>query len=183
MKKDNATPSRRLLRRGALAGLLAASGVLLSFVSFPVGPARIFPFQHSLNVMTGVLLGPWWALGSACVTSLIRNLMGTGSVFAFPGSMIGAFLAGAAAESLKDLSPSSSARFSAPAAALGEIVGTGIIGAWVCASLLAPAVGKGGAFSFWASSFLMSCVPGAVMGAALTGLLRRTQFLRKFLEQ
>lgn len=85
-----------IFKKALAAGILAGAGVALSFVSIPVGPTRCFPFQHSINVIAGVLLGPFWAVGAAFTTSLIRNMMGTGSLFAFPGSMFGAFLVGMA---------------------------------------------------------------------------------------
>lgn len=56
-------------------------------------------------------------------------MLGTGSLLAFPGSMIGAALAGLAYSRYKTL----------PAAMAGEIFGTGIIGgfvAWIMATLL-----------------------------------------------
>lgn len=65
-----------------------------SLFSFPIGIAKCAPVQSLVNVLSGIILGPWWALGQALATSILRNLLGTGTVFAFPGSMIGAFLAG-----------------------------------------------------------------------------------------
>ena len=76
-----------IFKKALAAGILAGAGVALSFVSIPVGPTKCFPFQHSINVIAGVLLGPFWAVGTAFTTSLIRNMMGTGSLFAFPGSI------------------------------------------------------------------------------------------------
>ena len=67
-----------------LAALLAAAAVLLAPFSFPVGPSRCFPFQHTINAVAGVLLGPWWAVGSAFVASLIRYTTGMGTILAFP---------------------------------------------------------------------------------------------------
>lgn len=43
-----------------------------------------------------VLLGPWYALGMGFAAALIRNVLGLGSLLAFPGSMIGALLCGLA---------------------------------------------------------------------------------------
>ena len=78
-----------------LAGLFIAITVVFSaFIVIPIGVAKAAPVQHFMNVLTAVILGPWYAMGCAFVTSLIRNLMGTGSILAFPGSMIGALLAG-----------------------------------------------------------------------------------------
>ena len=156
---------RMIFRKAVLAGLLAAAGVALSVVSIPMGPTKCFPFQHTINVLAGIFLGPWWAVGAAFATSAVRNMMGTGSLFAFPGSMFGALFVGAAARML----PGKYRIY----AALAEPVGTGIVGAWVGANILGPMIGKGIGFFFFSCSFLMSSVPGAAIGAALFWCLSR----------
>lgn len=65
-----------------------------------------------------VLLGPGYAVGMAFAAALIRNLLGLGSLLAFPGSMIGALLCGVAYKLCPKL----------PAAYAGEFCGTGILG-------------------------------------------------------
>lgn len=154
-----------LLKKAVLAGALAAAGVVLSVVSIPMGPTKCFPFQHTINVLAGIVLGPWWAVGAAFTTSVIRNLLGTGSLFAFPGSMFGALFVGLAARALPE-------KYRI-AAACAEPAGTGIVGAWVGAKLLGPAIGKSVGFYFFSGSFLISSVPGALIGAALVWALRR----------
>lgn len=158
-----------LLRRAALAGMFAAAGVVLSVVSIPVGPTKCFPFQHAINVVAGVTLGPAWAVGAAFTTSLIRNMLGTGSLFAFPGSMFGALFDGVAAMLLP--------RKYRIAAALAEPLGTGIVGAWTSAAVVAPFMGKNLGFAFFSASFMMSCVPGAAIGAAVLWCLRKRLLL------
>ena len=158
-----------LLRRAALAGMFAAAGVVLSVVSIPVGPTKCFPFQHAINVIAGVTLGPAWAVGAAFTTSLIRNMLGTGSLFAFPGSMFGALFDGVAAMLLP--------RKYRIAAALAEPLGTGIVGAWTSAAVVAPFMGKNLGFAFFSASFMMSCVPGAAIGAAVLWCLRKRLLL------
>ena len=158
-----------LLRRAALAGMFAAAGVVLSVVSIPVGPTTCFPFQHAINVVAGVTLGPAWAVGAAFTTSLIRNMLGTGSLFAFSGSMFGALFDGVAAMLLP--------RKYSIAAALAEPLGTGIVGAWTSAAVVAPFMGKNLGFAFFSASFMMSCVPGAAIGAAVLWCLRKRLLL------
>ncbi len=153
------------IKKSIFAGALAAAGVVLSVVSIPMGPTKCFPFQHSINVVAGVLLGPWWAVGAAFITSLIRNLLGTGSLFAFPGSMFGAFFVGAAARML----PKRRKIF----AACAEPIGTGIVGAWASALFLASQSGQSVGFTFFSASFLISSVPGALIGAAMLHCLKK----------
>lgn len=108
--------------------------------------------------MSGIILGPWWALGQALATSILRNLLGTGTVFAFPGSMIGAFLAGWLYQ-----------KFKKPVlAVLGEVVGTGLVGALVAVPLAMLLFGKGGLMLF-----IPSFSASAVVGAALAYVLVR----------
>ena len=154
-----------LFRKAVLAGVLAAAGVALSVVSIPMGPTKCFPFQHTINVLAGIVLGPWWAVRAASTTSVIRNLLATGSLFAFPGSMFGALFVGLAARALPE-------KYKI-AAACAEPAGTGIVGAWVGAKLLGPAIGKSVGFLFFSGSFLVSSVPGAVIGAALVWALNK----------
>ena len=59
------------------------------FIRIPVGYSLILPIQHFTNMLLAVLLGPWYALAGAFSISIFRNMIGTGSIFAFPGSMIG----------------------------------------------------------------------------------------------
>ncbi len=154
-----------ILKKASLAGALSAAGVVLSVVSIPMGPAKCFPFQHTINVIAGIVLGPWWAAGSAFVTSLIRNLAGTGSLFAFPGSIFGALFVGLASRFLPE-------KYKI-AASCAEPVGTGIVGAWAGALILGPAIGKSVGFWFLAGSFLISSVPGAAIGAAVLWSLKK----------
>lgn len=156
--------NRERLRNLALAGLFAALGVLLSGLSVPVGPTRCFPAQHALNALAGVLLGPWWAAGTATVTSLLRVSLGTGTLFAFPGSIPGALAVGFAAALLPDRLK--------PLGALAEPLATCTLGAWICAAWLGPAMGKSVGYAFLAGAFGASSVPGALLGLGLLAALR-----------
>ena len=127
-----------------------------SLFSFPIGIAKCAPVQSLVNVLSGIILGPWWALGQALATSILRNLLGTGTVFAFPGSMIGAFLAGWLYH-----------KFKKPVlAVLGEVVG--LVGALVAVPLAMLLFGKGGLMLF-----IPSFSASAVVGAALAYVLVR----------
>jgi energy coupling factor transporter S component ThiW len=148
-----------------LAALFATLTVLLSPISFPVGPSRCFPFQHAVNAVAGVILGPFWACGAAFVTSLIRNTLGTGTLLAFPGSMFGALTVGFAAKLLPERR-----RFWA---ALTEPLATGTLGAWVAALIASTAGGREAMFVTLSVAFLISSAPGAIIGCFLLRLLRR----------
>ena len=83
------------IRPLAFTALFVALGVLLGhLVYIPIGVAKCFPMQHAINVLLASLLGTRYAVSGAFTISLLRNLLGTGSILAFPGSLCGAFLAG-----------------------------------------------------------------------------------------
>lgn len=162
MKTLDLTGEISRLRALTLAGLLCASAVLLSGLSFPVGPTRCFPFQHAVNVVAGVLLGPWWAAGAAFTAALIRNLLGTGTPFAFPGSIPGALAVGLAWR-----------LFRHDGAALAEPLGTGLVGALISAFVVAPALGKSVGLTVFMPAFLASSLPGSIVGLLVLTTLRR----------
>nr|WP_252896078.1 energy coupling factor transporter S component ThiW [Veillonella rogosae] len=45
------------MKKLIIASICVALGVVLSTTSIPVGPARIFPFQHMINVILAVVVG------------------------------------------------------------------------------------------------------------------------------
>lgn len=102
----------------ALAGILCAVAVVGSLFSFPVFGSKCAPVQHMVNILCAVLLGPAYGLGVAFSASLLRNLLGLGSLMAFPGSMFGALLCGLAWKAWHKLLPT----------LLAEVLGTAILG-------------------------------------------------------
>jgi energy coupling factor transporter S component ThiW len=151
-------------RKLVLAALFAGLGVLLSSFAIPVGGARVFPFQHTINAVAGVLLGPWWAAGSALVTATLRVSLGTGSLFAFPGSPFGAIAVGLAYRFLRR-----------DEAALFEPIGTVFVGATLGALLISPLLGEaaGGLLALMVA-FALSSIPGAIIGYLVLKALRKT---------
>lgn len=137
----------------ALSGVLIGISVIFGTFSIPVGAAKISPIQHFVNVVGAVTLGPMYAVANAFITSIIRNIMGTGSLLAFPGSMVGAFLAGILYK-----------KFRKPSiAVLGEIIGTGILGAILAYPVAALILGKQVAVFVYVIPFISSCSVGAII--------------------
>lgn len=141
--------------------IAAITTVSSSFIYIPVGFAKIFPVQHFANVLSAVLLGPWYAVLQAFLSSTIRNMMGTGSIFAFPGSMIGAFLAALLYSRTKKLA----------FAAAGEVFGTGILGALATYPIAVLFLGQEATLFGFMPAFLISSLTGALMGYALLKLM------------
>ena len=155
-------------RTVARAVILVAIGVALSpFTSIPIGIAKINPTQHFVNVVSAVLLGPWWATGVAMIIGILRNALGTGTLLAFPGGMIGAFLAGVLYRMTRNVY----------LGALGEVIGTGLIGAVVSALLVAPfLLGKQMALGALIIAFSGSTILGSILGVLGLKLLERAGF-------
>lgn len=152
-----------------VAALFAALAVILSGFSIPMGIARVFPIQHAVNILLGVLLGPWYAVGAAFVTSVIRVIMGTGSLLAFPGSMIGAYLSGLVYRKTQNIG----------FAFIGEVAGTGIIGALAAYPVAAFILGREAALVGFIIPFSSSSCVGAAMSAVLLSAFKRTGSLEK----
>ena len=151
-------------RKLALAGMYAAVGVVCSTFYIPIGITKCFPVQHMINVLCAVTLGPAYAVMCAFVISLTRNLLGTGTPLAFTGSMVGALFAGILYNKTKKI------HF----AALGEMFGTGIIGALLCYPVARFLLGntKVAWFGF-VIPFSVSTVCGAGIGYILLIALNR----------
>ena len=150
------------IRKLTIAGVLVVVG---SLFSIPVFGAKCSPVQHMVNVLGAVLLGPGYAVGMAFAAALIRNLLGLGSLLAFPGSMIGALLCGVAYRLCPKL----------PAAYAGEVFGTGILGGLASYPIAAVLMGntKAALFTF-VPSFLISTAVGAAISVLVLSALKRT---------
>ncbi|MGD6857887.1 energy coupling factor transporter S component ThiW [Bacillus infantis] len=146
------------------AAMMAAVGTLSSSMLYiPLGFTKVFPVQHLLNVLSAVLLGPYYAVAQAFCISLLRNLMGTGSVFAFPGSMTGALLAALLYSRTKKLSM----------AFTGEVIGTGIIGALLSYPLATMIMGQKAALFGFIPLFIFSSTAGALLGIIILAILKK----------
>jgi energy-coupling factor transport system ATP-binding protein len=151
-------------RDAARAVILVAIAVALSPFFIPVGISKCFPAQHMINVIAAVMLGPAYAIGIAFAAALLRNLLGLGTLLAFPGGMIGAFLAGLAYRVSKNMY----------LAGLGEIIGTGLLGALTSAWLIGPVLmGKSMAVGTLVIAFSISTIGGTLLGLAVLKVLRR----------
>ena len=156
----------------ALAGVLCAVAVVGSMFSFPVFGSKCAPVQHMVNVLCAVLLGPWYGVAVAFVASLLRNLLGLGSLMAFPGSMCGALLCGILYNKTKNLL----------ATLAGEVFGTGIIGgllAWPVAVFLMGKAAGDIAFYAYIVPFLVSTVGGSIIAGVVLIALEKNSTLKK----
>ena len=159
------------VKKLALAAVFCAVAVVGSLFSFPVFGSKCAPVQHMVNVLCAVLLGPGWGLGAAFCASLIRHLLGLGSLMAFPGSMCGALLCGLVYKKTKNL----------PLTLVGEVFGTGIIGgllSWPVAILFMGKSAGDIAFYAYVVPFLVSTVGGSILAGILVFSLEKSGALK-----
>ena len=162
------------IKKLTLTAFLAAIAVAGSLFSFPVLGSRCSPIQHLVNVMCAVLLGPWYGLAAAFLAALIRTILGLGTLLAFPGSMCGALLSSLLYKWIKKL----------PAAYVGEVVGTGIIGGVLAYPIAAVLMGNQTAALFtFVVPFLISTVVGTIMAIVITMTMQKTKVLAKLQQQ
>lgn len=150
-----------------LSGMFVALAVVLSTFSIPVGGSKCFPIQHMVNVLAAVFLGPGYGLGIAFCTSLIRNLLGTGTLLAFPGSMVGALCCGLVYRYTGKLTLTY----------VAEVIGTGIIGGLLAYPVAAFVMGKEVALFVYVIPFLVSTVGGTIIAAILVTVLKHNHVL------
>lgn len=150
-----------------LSGILIAIATVLGTFSIPILGAKASPIQHFVNVIAGVSLGPIYGVACAFISALIRNILATGSILAFPGSMVGVFFAGILYKKFKEIE----------FAVIGEVIGTGIIGAMLAYPLAAFVLGKEVALFVYIVPFSIS----AILGSIMAYILLKIKVIREFL--
>lgn len=126
-----------------------------------------------INAVLGVLLGPFWTAIAATFIGIIRNMLGVGTLYAFPGGIPGGIVVGIVYWLLKHLKISEKKRL---ISAFTEPIGTLLIGAPLALFLVASWMGsqdllnltaeKGAllAFSIFSAGWALSCVSGSIIG-------------------
>ena len=150
-----------------LSGMFVALAVVLSTFSIPIGGSKCFPIQHMVNVLAAVFLGPAYGVGIAFCTSLIRNILGTGTLLAFPGSMVGALCCGLVYKYTGKLTLTY----------IAEVIGTGIVGGLLAYPVAAFIMGKEVALFVYVVPFLVSTIGGTIIAAILVTVLRHNHVL------
>ena len=146
------------IRKLTFAALFVAIGVFSAhLVYIPIGIAKCFPIQSTINILLAVLIGTRYSVSAAFSISILRNILGTGSLLAFPGSMIGAFLAGILYKKTNHIL----------GAIVGELIGTGIIGSLVAFPIAKFIIGSQVGALFFVIPFLVSATGGSMIAYLL----------------
>ena len=159
---------KKVLRLVVMA-MLIGLGVVISPILRIEG---MCPMAHLINITCAVLLGPWYALLCATLIGIIRmTIMGIPPL-ALTGAVFGAVLSGI-------LYRISDGRIWA--AVIGEIIGTGIIGAIVSYPVMTLLYGRTGlTWIFYVPMFISGTLIGGTIAFFLLLTLSRSGTLREF---
>ena len=153
--------SKALLKMMVLS-MLIALGVVISPILRVEG---MCPMAHLINIVCSVFLGPWYSLLCATLIGIIRMLTMGIPPLALTGAIFGAFFSGLFYRLSKG---------KILCAVLGEVFGTGIIGALMSYPVMTFLWGKEGlTWGFYIPSFIC----GTLIGGSIAYVL-----LRKFAE-
>jgi energy coupling factor transporter S component ThiW len=151
--------SKSILKMVVLA-MLIAIGVVISPILRVEG---MCPMAHFINIVCSVFMGPWYSLLCAFIIGVIRMVLMGIPPLALTGAIFGAFLSGVFYKLSKG---------KLLCAVLGEIIGTGIIGAIVSYPVMTLIWGKDGLSLFF---YVPSFICGTLIGGSIAYF-----FLRKY---
>ncbi len=160
------------VKKICIAGILCAITVAGSTLSFPVLGSKCAPVQHIVNILSAVILGPYYGVLIAFISSTLRNILGLGSLMAYPGSMFGALLCGVAYKLTKNI----------PITLGAEVFGTSVLGglfAYPVAVFIMGVDNADIAFYSYIIPFFISTFAGAVISAFIIATLKKANLLHK----
>jgi energy coupling factor transporter S component ThiW len=143
--------------------------VLNTFVYFPA----MAPFQHFVDVVAAVFLGPWWSCLSAFLCGIMRMISGR-TIQSVTGAVFGPILGGLLWKKTKNIY----------LVCVGEIIGTGLLGAMASYPLMKWFYALDGQSPFYYIPFYTpSAVVGGIMGVMVLLILKRAKVLDRFLAE
>ncbi len=162
--------SKNLIKLTFLA-MMVAIGVVISPILRVEG---MCPMAHLINIVCAVMMGPWYALLCAFLIGVIRmSVMGIPPL-ALTGAVFGAFLSGW----LYKLS-----RGRMIFAVIGEVIGTGIIGAIVSYPVMSLIMGREGlTWMFYVPSFIAATLIGGSIAFIFLKYLNKGHMLVRMQE-
>lgn len=160
MKRTTITNTKKMVLTAMFAGL---AFVLNTFVYFPA----MAPFQHFVNVLASVILGPWYGCASAFLCGLLRMMSGR-TIQAVTGAIFGPILGGLLYKKTKNIY----------LVWLGEVIGTGFLGAMASYPFMRWFYGLEAVSPFYYIPFYTpSAVVGGAMGVLVFLILKRSGML------
>ena len=150
----------------ALTAMLACLAfVLNTFVYFPA----MAPFQHFVDVLAAVIVGPWYGFAAALLCGIMRMMSGR-TIQAVTGAIFGPILGGLIYRKTKNVY----------LVFIGEVFGTGVIGACASYPLMKMFYGLDAQSPFYYIPFYTpSAIVGAAMGVVVVLILKKTGVLSR----
>ena len=160
--------SQGLIKAVVLA-MLVAVGVVISPILRVEG---MCPMAHVINIICSVFLGPWYSLLCATLIGIIRMITMGIPPIALTGAVFGAFLSGVFYRASKG---------KIIFAVLGEIIGTGLIGAIMSYPVMTYLWGREGlSWLFYVPSFICGTLIGGGIAYIFLKKLAANGMLPKF---
>ncbi len=162
---------KNYVKKMVLTALFAGMGFVLSTaVYFP----NMAPFQHFVNVLAAVFVGPYWGFLAALITGLLRMMTGR-TLLAVIGAVVGAFLSGF-------LFRKSGGKLYM--AVIGEILGTGVLSALIAYPVMKYLYGMDlQSPFFYIPAFAPSSAMGALLAVVVLGALKKAGVYRKMINK
>ena len=163
--------SKGLLKMIVLSMLVALGVVISPILRFE----GMCPMAHLINIVCSVLLGPWYSLLCATLIGIIRMaIMGIPPI-ALTGAIFGAFLSGVFYRASKG---------KILFAVIGEVIGTGIIGAIASYPVMTVLWGKEGlSWLFYVPTFICGTLIGGSIAYVFLKKLANSGALKQIQER
>lgn len=166
-KKKTVSHTRKMI---AAAMMAALSYALSTVIVLP----NMAPFQHMMDVLAAVILGPWYATLSAILTGTARMAFQARPATSLVSILVAPFLAA--------LLYRWSGKFSM--AFVGEVFGVGVLGALLSYPVMKYIYGLDlHQFYFYIPYFVPSATIGAGLGVAVLYSLHKTGLLKRLKRQ
>ena len=164
------TTVKKSTRKLVLTAMFACLAFVLSTcVYFPA----MAPFQHFVDVIAAVFLGPWYACASAFLCGVMRMASGR-TIQAVTGAVFGPILGGLIWRKTKNIY----------LVWFGEVIGTGLCGAMASYPLMKLFYGLDVTNPFYYIPFYTpSAAVGGTMGIMVLAVLKRSGLLDKMLKE
>ena len=160
--------SKGILKLVVLAMMVALGVVISPILRFE----GMCPMAHFINIVCSVLMGPWYSLLCATLIGIIRMATMGIPPIALTGAIFGAFLSGVFYRASKG---------KILFAVLGEIIGTGIIGAILSYPVMTILWNKEGlSWLFYVPSFICGTLIGGSIAFVFLRKLSNIGALTKF---
>ncbi|MCI8341938.1 MAG: energy coupling factor transporter S component ThiW [Firmicutes bacterium] len=152
--------------------VLTAIWAAMGFVLTPILriPGYAAPMQHLINVSGVVIMGPLYGFACSALLTVMKIIIMGEDLFSIPGGLIGAFLAAVMFAKTNNVT----------AAVVGEVFGTGILGA-LCSYPLAKfyyGTPKVAVFTY-IPAFMISTCFGSLCAVVLIHAMKKSGLLYK----